>query len=443
MLSSATGDLDLRAVLFAVVVTLLTCVAFTVMPVWRALRRDPVDALKQRSHSLASRGDDWWQGLLVSTQIGLVAMLLCGAGLLLRSYVALNAVDLGFDPDGLVVADVQLPPRYSKGGASRAFMREVERRVEAATGAPATIAPAPIRFQLEDDALPEVEGWPPPSQPITLPWSFARVSADFFDVVGVRIIDGRTFAPNDGETSVIVNDVFARRYLNAGSPIGRRFRSDPKQAWLTVVGVAADVKARGPADATGEGAELYFPMVPGDSGYLSLIVRAGQREGAVLGQVRQIIRDLDPNMPVTTATMTELVGDSIARPRFLLSLTSTFTSVALLIATVGVYGVTAYWVTRRRRELAIRLAMGASPGRVIATVLGRGLQAAAIGAAMGLIAAFTSARMVEALLFATDPRDPVTFGVIVILLGLVAMLACAVPALKASRIDPMTTLRAE
>lgn len=443
MLSSATGDLDLRAIVFALAVTVMTCVGFSVIPAWRATRFQAIDALKAQSHSMPAGSDYWWQSVLVTTQFALVAVLLAGAGLLLRSYVALNRVDLGFNPDGLVVVDVQMPPRYSKGGASRAFMREVERRVESSLGAPASVSPAPIRFGLEDDALLEVEGSAPASQRIPLPWSFARVSADFFAVAGVRIIAGRTFAPDDGEDKVIVNDVFARRYLGGGSPIGRRFRSEPGRPWLTVIGMAADIKSRGPEDAAGEGAELYFPMVPGNSTYLSLMVRSGANEAAVLGPLRQIIRDLDPNMPLSLATMTELVGESIARPRFVASLAGAFTVSALLIAAVGVYGVTAYWVTNRRRDLAIRLALGASPDRLVATVLGRGLRQAAIGAAIGLVIAFAGARVMETLLFAIDPRDPATFIAITMFLAAMAVGACAAPALKAARVDPMTTLRAE
>ena len=219
MLSSATGDLDLRAVAFAITLTFTTCVLFSVLPASRASRVDPIDALKQQSRS-SDRGDQWWQGTLVSTQIALVVVLLAGAGLLLRSFVKLNRVDLGFQTDGLVVVGIQMPPRYAKGGASRVFMREVESRVEATTGNPASVSMPPLGFTLEDDALPEVEGSAPANQSISLPWSIGRVSADFFDVAGVAIVEGRTFTPADGET-VIVNDVFARRYFGSRSPIGR------------------------------------------------------------------------------------------------------------------------------------------------------------------------------------------------------------------------------
>ena len=160
--------------------------------------------------------------------------------------------------------------------------------------------------------------------------------------------------------------------------------------------------------------------------------------------MRRIVWDIDPNMPILEAkTMTEMFGDSIARPRFLASLSGAFTICAVLIAAVGVYGVSAYWVARRRRELAIRLAVGASPDRLILIVIARSLRLAAIGTIAGLAVAIAGARVMASLLFATDPRDPVTLIGITVLLGVIAILACLVPALKASRVDPMTTLRAE
>jgi putative ABC transport system permease protein len=444
MLSSATGDLNLRAVAFAITLTFSTCVLFSVLPASRASRVDPIDALKQQSRS-ADRGDQWWQGALVSTQIALVVVLLAGAGLLLRSFVKLNQVDLGFQTDGLVVLDIQMPPKYRKGGAARAFMREVEQRVESALGTPATVVSAsPVRRGgYSSDVRPEAEGLPVPASSISLPSS--RVSADFFAVLGIPLLEGRTFNPEDGEDAIIINDVLARRYFGNTSPIGRRFKTNTTQPWLTVVGVAADIKTMGPADAVGEGTEVYVPMGPtGESNFLTLMVRAKGREAAALQQMRRSVWDIDPNMPILEArTMAEAFGDSVARPRFLASLSGAFTIGAVLIAAVGVYGVSAYWVARRRRELAIRLAVGASPDRLILIVIARSLRLAAIGTIAGLAIAIAGARVMTTLLFATDPRDPATFIGVSVLLGAIAIVACLVPALKAARVDPMTTLRAE
>jgi predicted permease len=444
MLSSATGDLNPRAVAFAITLTFTTCVLFSVLPASRASRVDPIDALKQQSRSSDS-GDQWWQGALVSTQIALVVVLLAGAGLLLRSFVKLNQVDLGFQTDGLVVLDIQMPPKYRKGGAARAFMREVEQRVESTLGTPATVVSAsPVRRgSYSSDVRPEAEGLPASTRPISLPLS--RVSADFFEVLGIPILEGRTFIPEDGEDAIIINDVLARRYFGNTSPIGRRFKTNTPQPWLTVVGVAADIKTMGPADAVGEGTEAYVPMGPaGESNGLTLMVRANGRERAALQQMRRSVWDVDPNMPILEArTMAEVFGDSVARPRFLASLSGAFTICAVLIAAVGVYGVSAYWVARRKRELAIRLAVGASPDRLILIVIARGLRLAAIGTIAGLAIAIAGARVMTVLLFDTDPRDPVTFVAITVLLGVIAILACAIPAIKASRVDPMSTLRAE
>jgi predicted permease len=430
-------------VAIAIALTFITCVLFSVLPASRASRVDPIEALKQQSRS-SDRGDQWWQGALVSTQIALVVVLLAGAGLLLRSFVKLNQVDLGFQADGLVLLQIDMPPKYRKGGAARAFMRDVEQRVESALDAPGTIVSAnPVRRgSYSSDVRPEVEGLPVPAQSLSLPLS--RVSADFFEVLGIPLLEGRTFIPEDGEDAIIINDVVARRYFGNTSPIGRRFKTNTRQPWLTVVGVAADIKTMGPADAVGEGTEVYVPMGPaGDSNGLTLMVRADGREAAALQQMRRSAWDIDPNIPLETRTMSEVFDDSIARPRFLASLSGAFTICAVMIAAVGVYGVSAYWVARRRRELAIRLAVGASPESLILIVIARSLRLAAIGTIAGLVIAIAGGRVMTALLFATDPRDPVTFVAIAVLLGLIAILACAIPAFSASRVDPMTTLRAE
>lgn len=445
-LSRASGALDMRAIAFAIVLVGATCLLFGVLPAWRVSRVNASDVLKDQSRTTIGRRDDWWQGALVAGQMALVVVLLAGAGLLLRSYIRLNDVNLGFRTDGIAALSVQMPARYT-GGTGRAFMRDVEHRIESALGLPTVLASTtPIRGggfflspRLEAEGLP-----PPPSPPSALP--YARVSGDFFEVLEIPILDGRAFLPEDGgETTVILNEVLAKRYFGSMSPVGRRFRTGPKGDWLTVVGVAADIKTMGPMDSLGDGSEIYFAMAPGEhSAFLTLLIKTPGNGRTALAQAKRILWDLDEDVPITDAsTLDELVIDSIGRPRFVLRLTSAFAICAILLAAIGVYGISAYWVIRRRRELAIRMAIGASPEKVMASVIGRGIRLSATGAAAGLLIALAAARVIESMLFATDPRDPVTLAAVTLLLAIVAVLACVVPAVKASRVDPMTTLRAE
>jgi predicted permease len=446
MLSRVTGDLDVRALAFAGGLTFVTCIIFGVLPAWRASRIDPLETLKQQSRSTAGRRDDWWQGALVSTQIALVVVLLAGAGLLLRSFVKLNQVDLGFNPDRLVTLEVQATsPRFSAPGATLQLMREIESRVETELGLPVTISTgSPVRGGgFSFDIHPEAEGLAPPPPPTYL--ASMRVSGDFFDVYQIPILEGHAFSAADGDSAMIINDVMAKRYFAGVSPIGRRFKTDTKNPWLTIVGVAADVKSMGPSEPFGD-MEYYvpYPAVARTYNFISLSAAVETNHEAAIARIKRIIWDLDSRVPIISAlSVREQVGDAVARPRFVLTLSGAFTICAVLIAAVGVYGVSAFWVARRRRELAIRLAMGASPDRLVMSVFVRSLRLAAVGAAAGLAIALGGARVMQSLLFAVDPRDPWTFVSVTMLLGLIAVVACAGPALKASRVDPMTTLRAE
>ena len=442
--SRASADLDVRATVFAMALSFTTCLVFGLLPAWRASRIDPLDALKRDSRSAVG---DRWHGALVSLQIALVVVLLAGAGLLLRSFLKLNAVDLGFSPDGLASLYVQLTsPRYAAPGAGLQVMRDVESRIETTLGMSATIVTStPIRpGGAYANVHAEAEGIRASIAALSILPS-ASVSPDFFEVFKIPLIAGRTFEPADGEFAVIVNELLARRLWRDASPIGRRFRVDTMMPWLTVVGVAKDVKTTGPADQIGEGIEIYQPLVDGRRyNFLTVAVAAGSRAESVLPQMKRILWDVEPHVPILRAhTLNDQLSDIIARPRFILTLAGAFTICAVLIAAVGVYGVSSYWVTRRRRELAIRMAIGASPNRLVWSVLRRSLVLAAIGIVAGLAMAFTGARVMTTLLFATDPRDPLTLVGVTVLLGAIALIACAGPALRASRVDPMTTLRAE
>ena len=278
---------------------------------------------------------------------------------------------------------------------------------------------------------------------ITLP--FGRVAPDYLETLGIPLLQGRSFDAADGADVVIVNDVLARRVWGEASPIGRRFRTSPKQPWWTVIGVAADVKQMGPSDPMGEGMEFYLPFLPTDrNNFFALVIRSEGNQAADLQMVKQRVWELDAKQPIVKATtMEDRIGSAISGPRFFLSLASAFSVTAGLLAAIGVYGVSAYWVSRRRRELAIRVSLGASRQQVLSMVVGRSLRLATIGCVTGLGLALWGARAIESMLFQTSARDPLTFVLATGVLGVVALLASSLPALKASRVEPMSVLRAE
>ena len=445
-LNSATAELDWRALAFAAVIATATCVTVGLLPAWRTARIDAIDALKQRAQGVIGSHDDWWQGALVVGQLALVLMLLAGSGLLWRSFARLVQVDPGYDVDRVSVVEIQLQgPRYAAPGASLAFMQELERNVEASGVAAAISGGAPptgggFAFEL----TPEAEGGRAVDfSGISLP--FGRVAPDYFETLGIAVLQGRTFAAGDGADAVIVNDVLARRFWGDASPVGRRFRTGPQQPWSTVIGVVADVKQMGPADAMGEGMEFYQPFTPtGRTNFFALVVRSKANPEVDQRMIKQQVWRLDPKQPVLkVATMAERLGDAVAGPRFFLSLASAFAITASLLAAIGVYGVSAYWVSRRRRELAIRIALGASRDQVMTMVVARSLKLALLGCLVGLGLAWWGAKAIESMLFQVDARDPVTLIGVAVSLGLLALIASALPALKASRVDPMSVLRAE
>lgn len=445
-LTSATTELDWRALVFAGALSSLTCVVVGLLPAWRAARVDAIDVLKQRAQGVIGSRDDWWQGALVAGQLSLVLVLLAGSGLMLRSFSRLVAVDPGFDVEHLSALDLQLrSQRDGAPGSSLAFMQDLERKVERPGVRAAITGGSPPRgggfyFEIQ----PEAEGGMPADfTNISLPYS--QVAPDYFETMGIPILTGRTFAARETSGAVIINDVLARRLWGDRSPIGRRFRLDAGQPWWDVVGVVADVKQMGPSDPMGQGMEFYLPFSPTERNrFFSLIIRSAGSRSADLQMAKQRVWELDDRQPIQKAsTMDERIGESIARPRFFLTLATAFAGAAALLAAIGVYGVSTYWVSRRRRELAIRVALGASRQRVLSMVVGRSLRLATIGCATGLVLALWGARSIESMLFQTSARDPLTFLAVTAALGALALLASSLPALTASRVDPMSVLRAE
>jgi len=447
-LSSAATAIDWRVLVFATLLSGVPCVTIGVVQTFRVSRVDLIQSLKARAPGVAAAHEERWQSVLIVAQLaGLVVLLACG-GLLLRSFVRLINIEPGFESSHLLVFEIQLPEhRYAAPGVALTFFEQLDGLVEGSTGvrhATFSEGAPPTGGAFSFDIAPEAEGRQRvDASGLELPHT--RVASDYFVAMGIPILDGRTFQHDDPGDVVIVNDRLARRFWGADSPVGCRFRLDVRQPWHTVVAVAGDVKQMGLDDPMGDGMEVYFPYVRNQRArFFSFIVRTSGNDVAVARRVKEHVWALDPRLPIIEVqTMDQRLAESVSKPRFFLGLVSVFSGLGVLLAGVGVYGTTAYWATRRKRELAIRMALGATRQSLAALVLGRGLKLAVYGAGLGLAAALASLRVLESLLFATSAHDAVTLVSVGALLAALVLVACYLPARRAGRVDPCSILRGE
>jgi putative ABC transport system permease protein len=441
--------IDRRVLEFTMAITLLSAVIFGAAPALRATASTLQPALGDGGRGGVSRHRRRLAGALVAAEIALAVVLVIGAGLLTKSFWRLLQVDPGFRPDRLVAATVTPPEfRYRDVPARRAFYRDLLERLAAvpATGDAAVSDRLPFGggnwgsvFIIEGRPDPAREGgdWP---------WSrvMAVASEEYLRVTGTPLLRGRGFTPADtaeGLPVVLVSDWLARRYWPDEDPIGRRIRF-PGSAWHTIVGVVGDVKWEGLAEAPA--GALYQPLGQGRAGAMRVLVRSNADPAIVATTVRTVVASLDPDTPVDDIrTMEQLIARSVERPRLAAVLVGAFAVLGLLLGAIGVYGVIADAVGQRRQEIGVRVALGATTGRVRAMILREGLVLALAGAGAGLAGALAVTRLLSALLYGVSPTDPLTFALVPLLLVAVALLASYVPARRATRIDPVAALRAD
>lgn len=446
MLAANSSTVDMRVLAFASVIAFVSCLLAGVLPVFRVARIDPLDALKRQSLN-ASGWDDVYQGVMISAQLALVLVLLAGGGLLLRSFIRLANVETGIDTRNVVIVHAGLTSRqYMNAGATRQFLGAIEERLEStglmrmtySGGTPVVSASIYVNVKPEAEGGRDVD-----FAGQVLP--FVEVAPDYFETLRIPLLAGRTFAPDDPDDVVIVNDRLAQRYWGDVTPLGKRFRTNHDEPWQTVIGVVADVRQMRLSDPSGHGMEIYRQdQRKRAGGFYAILARTSMSPDAAINTIKQTIWAADARVPLFEAmTLDNRLAESLDYQRFFLRLSMAFTLIATTLAVIGVYGAFAYWVARRNRELAIRMAIGASPGTVVRSVLARALRLAAIGAVAGLGIAIAGARVMQTMLFEIDPRDPATLVAVTILLAIAALAACAVPAVRAARVDPMTTLRAE
>jgi len=434
--------------LFAAIGALILCgVGFGVLGAVQSPRRDIREALHNGSSGASpSRRSDRVRSLLVVSEMALSAMLLVGATSLLRSVINLQRTDVGFNPDGLY--SVTLPfseARYPTEQARSAMLTEVRSRLRQIAGIQDVVVTSNGAFggtshvgDLEIDG----DGNRATAQGMI---ETASVETGYFQTMGVRILEGRTFADtSDDSREVILNAGFVRRHWRAGKAIGHRIRFvyDGREAgdWLTVVGVVSDVMMTGPVAET-SAPLVYQPWSGGRSP--SLMIRTNGRIDPV-NSVRSLLRSMDPRTPpVFVASMRSIVDSAVARPRFTTLLLAGFASIAVILAAIGLYGMMAYSVVERTREIGIRVALGATGATIARTIVVRGVVLAMLGAMLGLVGAHWGMRLITNLLYGVTPLDPASFAVGAAVLIGAALMACVVPTRRALAVDPMTAIRAE
>jgi putative ABC transport system permease protein len=386
---------------------------------------------------------------LVAAQFAIATPLLIVAGLLLVSLNELSGVDLGFDTRNLLSGSIQLPiSQYADAGQQASFWSELQRRTAALPGvAGATLAdsrpPSDVNnynnFDLED--FPAASGQ---SQPVT-PW--IAVTPEYFGVFGLTLLEGRLLEARDATRTdlqpVVVDRAWARRFFPNGGAVGKRLRSGGCTTcpWTVVVGVVSDVKYAG-LDKPDEGS-VYQPLAPQAMSRF-LVVRTRTDAARVLPLVRQTLHDLDAGVPLSNAaTMEELIDRSLQRPRSLSVLVAAFAAVALLLSLVGIYGVMTYYVQQHAKDISIRLALGGRRGDVLRLIVGQGMKVVSIGILAGLLTAIATTRLIASLLFGVNAADARIFAAVSVVLVTVALLACLLPAQRATRAEPAAVLREE
>jgi predicted permease len=441
--------------LFAAALTVVTTLLFGLAPALKLLRLDLTESLRDGAASVsAGLRRQSLRASLAAAQMALAVLLLLGAGLMLRSLAALMRIDPGFDPRRVLTLQIAPPEAsYPRPEQAVTLYRNLLESVRALPGVEAAgiVRSLPLAAPIGDWGL-DVEGYvETPGHNAKGDWQV--VSDGAFEALGERLAAGRWLAASDsaaGMPVALVNETLARTYWPGADPIGRRIRmgSNTQRPWMTVVGVVRDVRHNGLTETIKEKFYVPYAQFPLSTGFaprnMNLVVRTSGNPLALAGPIRAAVRRLDPNLPIAKVRpMTEVVDASLSTPRLTGSLLSIFAGLALLLAAIGVSGVLAYLVSRRRREIGIRMALGASGGSVMRLVIRRGLATAGAGVAVGVIAALFLTRLMEGLLYGVAPRDPGTFLAVTTILGAIALVASAVPAWRASRVDPLEALRSE
>jgi len=442
------AKLDTAVFFFTLGVSVTAGLIFGLAPALAASKIDLVSALKESARGApAGAGRNRLRQSLVVAEVALALVVLIGAGLLVGSFAQLIAVKPGFNPNNLMTMWVALTSeRYGTMTANTRFIKELTASLEALPGAQGVAIGNDFPIQGTDSTdFPEIEGRSAAPEDRTLV-GYHVINPRYFEALGVRLIKGRAFTERDdanAPSAVIVNEAMASRVWPNEEALGKRIKfGGPTMPWSEIVGVVANVKHDGLHLV--DSPHCYAPHLQQPLPFLAIAIRSQTDHAALLASVRQAVRKIDPNLPIIEPlAMKDRMERVLAARRLTLALFSLFAVVALALAAVGLYGVMSYGVAQRTHELGLRMALGATARDTLKLIIGQGMKLVALGLALGVGGALVVSRLMTHLLFGVSAHDPLTFVVIALLLMVIALLACYIPARRATRVDPMVALRQE
>jgi predicted permease len=452
MAASTSLKLDLRILLFALVVSIITGIVFGLAPALQAANVDLNEALKQNSSRTTSTGR--LRNAMIVFEVALSLVLLVGAGLLIQTLFQLFNQYSVLAPEKVLTLRTVLPlAKYKEPQQRIGFYQQVLKRVEHLPGVVSAgySTTVPLSWKGGTSGF-YPEGIKEPIPGMAYDANHRQVSADYLKTMNIPLRQGRYFDDRDNEQSlavVIINETMARQYWPSESALGRRFKlddSDANRPWMEVVGIVADIRQMG-LDVPVK-AEMYMPyrQVKDYEFYAprDLVIRTSGDTASLIGGVRQAVREVDPDQPISNvATMAELLGVEAAQRQMGMIMLVAFAVLALLLASLGIYGLLAYFVTQHTNEIGVRLALGATRRNIVMLVLRKGMGLTLLGVTIGLAVSFALTRLMSSLLFGVKAADPLTFVIVPLLLAVVALLACSIPARRATKVDPMVALRYE
>ncbi|HEX8174893.1 MAG TPA: ABC transporter permease [Pyrinomonadaceae bacterium] len=441
--------LNWMVLLFTLGVSVLTGVIFGLIPALHATNPDLTESLKEggRSSTEGRRGARLRNALVVA-EIAIALVMLIGAGLMVKSFIRLQSVDPGFKPERILAIDFSLPSaKYKENTQQLAFWEQLMGRVSQLPGVERVAAVNTIPFTGGSVLGFSIEGRPEPPTGNTPDAEHRVVTPGYFDAMGIPLVRGSAITEQHNSNSpavTVINETMARKYFPGEDPIGKRINlgNPEKSPWLTVIGIVRDVRQKALNEEPYP--QMYVPYAQFPSRSMTLLARTSNEPSMLVPAIRSELSSMDKDQPLyNVRTMERVMSESIARQRFSMLLIAIFAGVGLVLASVGIYGVMSYTVAQRTHEIGVRMALGASAGDVLKMVVRQGMLLAVAGTGVGLVASFLLTRFISSLLFNVSASDPLTYLLLSLLLISVALLACLIPARRATRVDPMVALRYE